>query len=150
MSELFAAFGINWKLLLVQAFNFGALLSVLTYFLYKPVLGMIDARRKIIAEGVRKAEEAEQQLSEAKVEGDRRIGEAGREAEALIAAARSSAEEKAAEIVKAAEAQAASNLKDALTRAAEAKRQALQESSKEITRAAMLAAEKILSTGTRH
>ncbi|OGG57308.1 ATP synthase F0 subunit B [Candidatus Kaiserbacteria bacterium RIFCSPHIGHO2_01_FULL_55_17] len=144
MSELFAAFGINWKLLLVQAFNFGLLLAVLTYFLYKPVLKLIDERREKIAEGVRTAEAAARRLEEAKSEGDKRIGEASREAESLVATARTRAEEKGAEIVKAAEARAASTLKDAQARAEEAQRQALRESSKEIARAAMLAAEKIL------
>jgi len=144
MSELFAAFGINWQLLLVQAINFGLLLVVLTYFLYKPVLKLIDDRRERIAEGVRTAEAAERRLAEAKTEGDKRIGEASREAETLVATARTRAEEKGADIVKAAEAQAASTLKDAQARAEEAQRQALRESEKEIARAAMLAAEKIL------
>jgi len=58
MSDLFAAFGVNWKLLLVQAVNFGLLLSALTYFLYKPVLRMIDERREKVAEGVRTTQAA--------------------------------------------------------------------------------------------
>lgn len=144
MSELFAAFGINWKLLLVQAFNFGLLLAVLWYFLYEPVLKMIDDRRKKIAEGVRNAEAAARRLAEAKSEGEGIIGEASREAEGIVAVARSRAEEKAGEIVKAAESRASSTLKDAMLRAEEVKRQALKESEREIARAAMLAAEKIL------
>src|SRR3990167_5770479 len=104
MSELFEAFGVNWKLLLVQAVNFGLLLSVLTYFLYKPVLRIIDERQKKIAEGVKTAEEAARKLADAKVEGDGMIGTAAKEAEQLVAAARSRADEKGAEIVKAAEA----------------------------------------------
>ncbi|MBI4094023.1 F0F1 ATP synthase subunit B [Candidatus Kaiserbacteria bacterium] len=144
MSELFAAFGINWKLLLVQAFNFGLLLFVLWYFLYEPVLKLIDDRRKKIAEGVQNAEAAARRLAEAKSKGEGIIGSASREAEGMVAAARGRAEEKADEIVKAAEARAASALHDAAARAEEAKRQALKESEREIARAAMLAAEKIL------
>ena len=144
MSELFAAFGVNWKLLLVQAVNFGLLLSALTYFLYKPVLRMIDERREKVAEGVRTAEEADRKLADAKAEGEGLVGDAAREAEGLVATARTRAEEKGAEIVKAAEARANATLKDAQARAEEAKRLALQESSKDIARAAMLAAEKIL------
>ena len=56
MSELFAAFGVYWKLLLVQAVNFGVLLAILSYVLYRPILRMIDARQKRIAEGVATAE----------------------------------------------------------------------------------------------
>lgn len=144
MSELFAAFGVNWKLLLVQAVNFGLLLSVLTYFLYKPVLRIIDERQRKIAEGVKTAEAAAQRLLEAKVEGEGIVGGAAREAEALVASARKRADERGMEIVKTAEARAAAVLKDASDRAEEAKRQALKESEREVARAAMLAAEKIL------
>ena len=146
MSELFAAFGVNWKLLLVQLVNFGLLLSVLTYFLYKPVLRIIDERQRKIAEGVRTAQEAERKLADAKVEGEGIVGGAAREAEQLVVTARSRADEKGNEIVKAAEARADNVLKEASERAEEAKRMALAESSKEIARAAMLAAEKILQT----
>src|SRR3989338_8403577 len=144
MSELFAAFGINWQLLIVQAINFGFLLFVLWYFLYTPLLKLIDDRQKKIAEGVRTAEAADMKLADAKTESKRIVGGAAREAETLVASARSRADEKGNEIVKAAEARAGDVLKEAQARAEEAKRMALAESSKEIARAAMLAAEKIL------
>ena len=144
MSELFAAFGINWKLLLVQAFNFALLLTVLWYFLYTPILKLIDDRRKKIAEGVQQAEAATRRLEEAKTEGEGIVGTASREAEGLIAAARSRADEKASEILKTAETQAERALADARAKAEEAKRLALKESERDIARAAMLAAEKIL------
>ncbi len=144
MSELFAAFGIDWKLLLIQAVNFGVLLVVLTYFLYKPILRIIDERREKVAEGVRTAEAAAQRLADAEKESRELVGSASREAEHLVASARSRADEKSNEIVRAAEHRAQAVLKDAEARADEAKRQALAESEKEIARAAMLAAERIL------
>src|SRR3990167_77286 len=119
MSELFAAFGIDWKLLIVQAINFALLLTLLTYLLYKPILRLIDERRE-------------------------KVGDAGRESEAMVAAARSRADEKGVEIVRSAEQRAAALVKDAEARAEEAQRLALSESEKQIARAAMLAAEKIL------
>ena len=144
MEPLLAVFGVNWKLLLAQGINFALLLAILSYFLYKPVLRMIDERREKIAEGVRTAERAERSLAEAQKKGDGIVGDASREAEALVKTARARAEEKGAEIVKSAEARAEGVLTDAATRAEEAKRQAIKESEKEIARAAMLAAEKIL------
>ena len=117
------------------------LLALLSYFLYKPVLRIIDERRETVAEGVRKAQQADQELADAKAEGEKMVGSAAKEAEGLVATARSRADEKAGEIVKAAEARAQATRKDAEARADEAKRQALQESSMEIARAAMLAAE---------
>jgi F-type H+-transporting ATPase subunit b len=148
MSDLFAAFGINWKLLLIQAVNFGLLLGALSYFLYKPVLGIIDERQRKIAEGVRTAELATKKLEDAKTEGEQIVGDAAREAETIAATARARSEERAGEIVKTAEARAAAALKDAADRAEEMKRMALKESEREIARAAMLAAERILREKT--
>ena len=144
MSELFAVFGVNWKLLLVQVVNFGLLLTVLTYLLYKPILKIIDERREKIAEGVRTAEAAARRLAEAKTQGEGLVAHAAREAEGLVAAARTRADERGAEIIKDAETRAATTLKDAEERAEEEKRRALKEGEREIARAAMLAAEKIL------
>ena len=144
MSQLFAAFGVNWHLLLIQGINFAILLFILWRFLYTPLLKMIDDRREKIAEGVKTAEAANKRLEDAKKESGEIVGSAAREAEGLVASARTRAEEREGEIVKAAETRAQSILKDATARAEEAKRQALLESEREIARAAMLAAEKIL------
>lgn len=144
MSELFAAFGLDWKLLLIQGINFGVLLTALTYFLYRPVMKIIDERRSKIAEGVRAAEAAEQRLAAAKEEGDEIVGAGAREAESLVAAARVRADEKGSEIVSGAETKAESIVREAVARAEESQRRAMQESEKEIAKAALLAAEKIL------
>ena len=144
MSELFVVFGINWKLLLIQAINFGLLLSILTYFLYKPILRIIDDRQRKVAEGVKTAEEAERKLADSEVRGEEIRVKASREAEAMVVAARTRAEEKKAEMMKSAEEKAEALLADATARAEETQRQALKQSEKEIARAAMLAAEKLL------
>lgn len=144
MDQLLAVFGIDWKLLLVQAINFAVLLGALTYFLYRPVLRIIDERQRAVAEGVQKAEAADRLLAEAKAEGDVIVGEAARQAEQLVGDARARAQDRAGEIIKAADERAAASLREAMERAEEAKRQALQESEREIARVAMLAAEKLL------
>ena len=59
MAELFAAFGIDWKLLLAQSVNFLIVFGGLTYFLYKPLMRALAAREEKIAKGVKDAEEAE-------------------------------------------------------------------------------------------
>jgi F-type H+-transporting ATPase subunit b len=144
MEQLFSAFGLDWRLLLIQAFNFGILLTVLTYFLYKPILKMIDERREKIAEGVRTADAAARRLAEAQEQGETMVGDAAREAEGLVSSARTRADEKHAAIVAEAESRAHGIIKDAEAKAREAERQALIESEREIAKAAMLAAEKIL------
>ncbi|MBM3261043.1 ATP synthase F0 subunit B [Candidatus Kaiserbacteria bacterium] len=144
MHQLFSAFGIDWRLLIIQGINFGILVGALTYFLYQPMMKLIDERRAKIAEGVRKAEEADRNLLAAQEEGEQIIGAAARDAEALAAAARARADEKGNEIMKAAEARAEATMREAQARAEEAQRLALQESERQIARTAMLAAEKIL------
>ena len=144
MSDLFAAFGINWKLLLIQGLNFGALLAILSYLLYKPIMNVISERQQKIAEGVKTAEEATKKLADAEGKSEHIVGDAVREAEKLVAEARVSADAKGDEIIRTAEARAAAALKDAQMKADEAQRKALKGSKQEIARAAMLAAEKIL------
>lgn len=144
MSELFAAFGLNWKLLLIQGLNFGILLFVLWRFLYGPVLKMLDERRAKIAEGVQKAEAADRKLADASTEGKGIVASASKEAEGIVASSRARADEQSAEILKRSHEQAERVLADASARAEEARRQALASGEKEIARAAMLAAEKIL------
>jgi F-type H+-transporting ATPase subunit b len=144
MSDLFAAFGLDWKLLLIQVVNFGVLLLILWKFLYTPVLRMIDERRGTIAAAVKKAEAADRRLAEADEEGKTIVAGAGKEAESLVAAGRSRAAEEGAEILKRTQEKANQLLLDANARAEEEKRQAMMAGQKEIARAAMLAAEKIL------
>lgn len=144
MSELFAAFGLDIRLLLIQALNFAILLFVLWKFLYTPVLKMIDERRAKIAEGVQKAEAADRKLADADTEGKGIVANASKDAEVLVASARNRADEQASEIMKRSQERADQLLIDAQARAEEAKRQALTAGEKEIARAAMLAAEKIL------
>ncbi len=52
MQELISKFGIDWKLIIVQVVNFGILFWLLKRFAYKPILGMLEERRKTIAEGL--------------------------------------------------------------------------------------------------
>lgn len=144
MQQLFSAFGIDWRLLIIQGINFAILLGALTYFLYRPMMAMIDGRRAKIAEGVAAGLAATQRLADAQVEGEGIVGAAAREAETLVAGARTRAEQKAAQIASAADTRANNIVKEAEARAEEAKRKALVESQQQIARTAMLAAEKIL------
>lgn len=146
MTELFAAFGLDWKLLLIQALNFAVLLFILYKFLYRPMLRVIDERRQKIAEGVRTAEEADTKLALAGEERDAMIGKAAQEAERLVSGAKASAGEEGQRIIRTAEERAAALISDAEARAKEEERQAILRSEKDIARAAMLAAEKILRT----
>ena len=122
MDELVRNFGIDWKLLLAQAVNFGVLLAVLWKFAYRPILKVLRSRREEIERGIRDTEAAAEKLAHvgtlqeeklqearqealtiinraeasARVQKDKMMAEAGKKGETLIAEAkRAIAEEKA-------------------------------------------------------
>ncbi|MBF05498.1 ATP synthase F0 subunit B [bacterium] len=144
MEEIARVFGLNWKLFLVQTVNFSVLLLVLWYFLYRPVLQMIDERRQKIEKGVKSAEKAEKRLDEIENEREGVLKKATTEAGEILSTSKDRAQEKASEIVSEAENRADSLVDSAQQRAEEMKDRALRESKEEIGKAAILAAEQIL------
>jgi len=144
MAQLFGAFGIDLKLLIAQAINFGVLLVILTYFLYKPVMKTIQERQKKIAQGVEDAERAAEKLKSADDVADKVVTDAETEAESIVSSAREAATGEKTRIMKEAETRAAAVAADAEARAKESQERALRESEKEIARLAILAAEKTL------
>lgn len=144
MSALLNAFGINGGLLLAQAVNFGVLMIVLWYFLYRPVMKTLETRRQKIAKGVEDAEAAERKLAQADEEASERVHGAETEAEGIVTSAREEAGSERARILKEAEARAQSVAADAEARAKETAAKTLRESEKEIARLAVLAASKAM------
>lgn len=97
---------IHLKDIIFQIINFGILLFVLTKFLYKPILKVLDERASKIKEGLEAAEknvklqsegegEKKQIVSTAKKEADVIVKEAKKEAEGIIADAKSKAKKEA-------------------------------------------------------
>jgi F-type H+-transporting ATPase subunit b len=144
MAKLLDAFGINWSLLFAQAVNFGLVLVALRYFLYKPVLAMLEQRRAAVAKGVEDAATATAMLAGADTEVEKRVTSADVVAEQIVASAREAAQSEKARLLKEAEERAAAVARDAEARAQEVSAKSLRENEKEIARLAILAAEKVL------
>lgn len=144
MGQLFEAFGIDLSLLIAQAINFGVLLVVLTYFLYRPVLRTLEERREKVAKGVMDAQKAEAMLASADGEAAKRVQGAEVEADTIVMSARDAATSEKARILKEAENRAAAIESDAQDRAREEAARLIRESEKEIARLAILAAEKAM------
>ncbi|MBP9711170.1 MAG: F0F1 ATP synthase subunit B [Candidatus Pacebacteria bacterium] len=144
MAELFQAFGIDWKILVINLVNFGGLVLVLWYFLYGPVVRMLEARRQNIAEGVAAAEKSKQELGE--IEGARAgmLAKAGKEADDVLSSARAAGTEKQREIMNTAEAAAHRVLTEAQAQAKEMKDTAMAESKQEVAKLIVLGIEKTL------
>jgi F-type H+-transporting ATPase subunit b len=144
MNELFAAFGIDWRLLLVNMINFGLLLAALWYFLYEPLTKTLDARRQRLAEGVAAAQEADDRLRRIEASRAELLAKAGKEADDVIAQAREAGTSKQHEIVSAAEASANAILSDAQAQAVELKREAIAQSKQEVAKLIVLGMERTM------
>ena len=144
MEQLIEAFGIDLKGITVQIINFAILVALLSYFLYRPILNLLDEREAKITAGIKDAEAAAESKAKAEDERLEVLKAAHHDAEEINTRARSSAEEKSAEIVKAAEEKAASVIRAAEGKGEDIKNQARKDSEAEIASLAVLAAEKVL------
>ncbi len=144
MEEIIEAFGIDQRLIVIQIVNFGILMAVLGYFLYRPILKLLKEREEKIAQGLKDAESAALAKAEADTEKQAVLSLAHKEAEAVGERAKSSAKLQETEIVSAAQAKAASILKEAEVKAEQAKIVAVKASEKEVAQLAVLATEKLL------
>ena len=112
--------GINWGLLIAQIFNVVLLVWLLTRFLYRPVLNMLNERTRRIQESLKETEQVKEQLARANQDYDQKLAQARQEAAAILAQAQERAKLQEAEIIARAR-QEADRIR------AEAREQAVQE-----------------------
>lgn len=148
MGDIINTFGVDWRLLVIQAINFGLLLLILWHFLYKPVTQMLEKRRLTIEKGVKDAERVEVKLASMKEYEGKIIDKATQKASQLVEEGKQRATIQETELMHQAEARSSHVLKEAYQKAEEAKRKALEDSQGEIARLAILGAEKILKKHT--
>jgi F-type H+-transporting ATPase subunit b len=144
MQEILDIFGIDWRLLLTQAFNFGVLLIALWYFLYRPVIGMIEKRQQLIKKGVEDAEVAAAERAKTGEEREAVLTDATREASTIIERAKQRWNEREAVYLKDIDMRSQRVIRDAHMRAEEEKRKILESGKEEIAQMAVLGAEKVL------
>ena len=144
MDQLIHAFGIDAKLITIQIINFAILASLLTYFLYKPILKILAEREENIKQGIKDAEDAALAKASAVAEKQALLATAQSEAQAIDARATAFAKEKEADIVAQANDKASDIVRDAQAKSELLKSQALKESEAEIAKLAILAAQKVL------
>lgn len=144
MEQLIEAFGIDTKLIIIQIINFGLLLVVLTYFLYRPILNLLAEREAKIVQGIKDAESAAAEKASAEEEKRNILKAAHHDAAEVAARAKDAAAEQSSEIVAEAEARAQSILAEAEEAGSARKQQLERESETQVAKLAVLAAEKIL------
>lgn len=144
MREILDAFGVDWRLIIIQIFNFTLLLTALWYFLYTPILKILKERQNTVEKGVRDAEEAGKELLNAHSEKDEILKKAHIEGEGVAVRAQKYAKDEASEIVENAHGKSEKLVDDAKKQAELIKQEAYRESQEELARVAILAAEKVL------
>ncbi len=144
MQEILHAFGIDWRLIIIQIFNFGILVGILWYFLYTPLLKILRDREEKIQKGVADADAAAEMRAVADLTKQEIIKEAHTEAAKIVNRSTAHAEERSALLAAEAQEKIARTVKEAEKAAAELKAAALKESEAEIAKLAILGAEKIL------
>ena len=91
--QIFEEFGISPILLLAQLVNFTILLVLLRLFLYKPILKILEERKKKVAKSLKDAEEIEKRLARTQVEQEKLLDKARTAANKLITEAKTEARE---------------------------------------------------------
>jgi F-type H+-transporting ATPase subunit b len=84
-------FGFNWWLFFSQCISFSIVAFLLHRFAYKPILNVLEERRRRIAEGLANAEKIKQQLAESEARYQEILSKANAEAQKMIDEARKSA-----------------------------------------------------------
>ncbi len=81
-------FGFSWWLFLSQALSFIIVAALLQKFAYKPILQVLEERRKQIREGLENADKIKQQLADAEVRYQEILNKANADAQRMIDEAR--------------------------------------------------------------
>ncbi|MBI2405132.1 F0F1 ATP synthase subunit B [Candidatus Gottesmanbacteria bacterium] len=76
--------GIEPTLLLAQIINFSIIVFVLTRLLYKPILGILEKRKKEIEESLARAEKLKREEEKFKQKGEKLLDEARREGRKIL------------------------------------------------------------------
>lgn len=91
--------GINWALLIAQLFNVILVLWLLSTYLFKPVLNMLNERTRRIQESLNAAEQAKADQANVRKEYEAELARARQEAAAILAQAQERAKSQEVEII---------------------------------------------------
>lgn len=141
--ELFGKLGIDVKLLIAQLVNFFVLLYVLKRFAYKPVLKILEDRKRSIEKGLKDTKMAEKKLRETEEAEKRILAQARQEAKALFAQAEESAQAMRTSIMENARAEANHMMENVKKDIEQEKQKMLDEARSELAGLVVVAVKKI-------
>lgn len=99
MNDFLGQFGIDWKLFVSQLVNFALILLILWFFVYKPLIKILNKRQDKIKDGLAKAEEASIRLKEVDVMSKNKLQETDEKCVSIIASTDDKRREIEAEII---------------------------------------------------
>jgi F-type H+-transporting ATPase subunit b len=138
------ALGINLSLFLAQLLNFGVVVGLLWWLLYKPVTTMLNERTARIEASLREADQVKQQLASAKSGYEAEIQKARQEAAATVAQASERAKAQEAEILAQARREADRIREEARVQAMQERDQMLRDAKNQIAELVTLTASRVL------
>ena len=138
------ALGISLKEFVFYMINFLILVGVLTKFLYKPFLGVLEERKKKIQDAFDSAEMMNRRADEKMANYTARIANVEEEGREIIKEAKQRAEAQAADIISEANEKAAQIVAAAQRQVELDKQKAADEMKQQVAVLAMMAAEKIV------
>ncbi len=139
-----AALGINLGFFLFQVFNFGIVLVLLYAWAYKPIINMLENRKKKIAQGIEDARVAAEARANAEKDAREIVAKAQSEASQKVREATERAEGAARDVMAQAEAAAAKAREDAVAEAAQERDRILSDVRGQIAALAMAATQRLI------
>jgi F-type H+-transporting ATPase subunit b len=91
ISDTARDFGVDWSHLIAQIISFIIVAAALTKFAYKPILNVLDERRKRVAESLANAEKIKQELARTEAARQEVLNQASLQANKFIEEARAAA-----------------------------------------------------------
>ena len=138
------ALGISLKEFIFYMINFLILVGVLTKFLYKPFLNVLEERKQKIQDAFDSAELMNRRADEKMANYTERIANVEEEGREIIKEARQRAEAQAAEIIKEAHEKAQNMIENAERQIELEKQKAVDDMKQQVAALAIMAAEKII------
>jgi len=144
MGAILESLGFEFPKFLWQVVNFLILLFLLKKFAYKPILDMLDERKKSIEDAINNAETAKNEAEKMRKEYETRLAEAKQEAQEIMAKATKLGEEMKREIVDNAQSEATKAIQKAQEEINREKDQAIAALRDEVAVLAVMAAGQVL------
>lgn len=136
--------GIDYKLLISQVVNFFLLFFILKKLLYKPILKLLDERRKKIAETLDNAAKLREELEKTEVQRKKMLADVRREGEIILKKQKDLAEVKREEMIEKAREEARKVTEEARKQLNQEKESMIKDVSKRVSELSISLTQKML------